>query len=158
MLKKFIAGIALYALLIPYSATAQEVIKPQVGLSKDVIYFVFPDRYRNGDASNDLAGGKISDPTFGYDPTSTAHFHGGDLKGLTGTCQPGDDGLARIKALGFTAVWMTPLVTQVDGTGGGAGYHGYWGKDFLNVDPQLGTNEDLLALSACAKRLGLKLI
>jgi len=158
MLKKFIAGIALCALVIPYSATAQEVTKPQVGLSKDVIYFVFPDRYRNGDASNDLAGGKTSDPTSGYDPTSTAHFHGGDLKGLTGTCQPGDDGLARIKALGFTAVWMTPLVTQVDGTGGGAGYHGYWGKDFLNVDPHLGTNDDLLALSACAKKLGLKLI
>ena len=158
MLKKFIAGIALCALLIPYSATAQEVAKPQVGLSKDVIYFVFPDRYRNGDASNDLAGGKTSDPTSGYDPTSTAHFHGGDLKGLTGTCQPGDVGLARIKALGFTAVWMTPLVTQVDGTGGGAGYHGYWGKDFLNVDPHLGTNNDLLALSACAKKLGLKLI
>lgn len=158
MLKKFIAGIALCALVIPYSATAQEVINPQVGLSKDVIYFVFPDRYRNGDASNDLAGGKTADPTSGYNPTSTAHFHGGDLKGLTGTCQPGDDGLARIKALGFTAVWMTPLVTQVDGTGGGAGYHGYWGKDFLNVDPHLGTNEDLLALSACAKKLGLKLI
>ena len=158
MLKKFIAGIALCALVIPYSATAQEVVKPQVGLSKDVIYFVFPDRYRNGDASNDLAGGKTSDPTFGHDPTSTAHFHGGDLKGLTGSCQPGDDGLARIKALGFTAVWMTPLVTQVDATSGGAGYHGYWGKDFLNVDPHLGTNEDLLALSACAKKLGLKLI
>jgi glycosidase len=158
MFKKLIAGIALCALVIPYSATAQDVVKPHVGLSKDVIYFVFPDRYRNGDASNDLAGGKTSDPTSGYDPTSTAHFHGGDLKGLTGTCQPGDDGLARIKALGFTAVWMTPLVTQVDGTGGGAGYHGYWGKDFLNVDPHLGTNEDLLALSACAKKLGLKLI
>jgi glycosidase len=158
MFKKFLVGIALCALVIPYSATAQEVVKPQVGLSKDVIYFVFPDRYRNGDVSNDLAGGKTSDPTFGYDPTSTAHFHGGDLKGLTGTCQPGDDGLARIKALGFTAVWMTPLVTQVDATGGGAGYHGYWGKDFLNVDPHLGTNEDLLALSACAKKLGLKLI
>ena len=158
MLKKFIAAIAFCALLIPYSATAEEIVKPQVGLSKDVIYFVFPDRYRNGDASNDLAGGKTSDPTSGYDPTSTAHFHGGDLKGLTGTCAPGDDGLARIKELGFTAVWLTPLVTQVDGTSAGAGYHGYWGKDFLNVDPHLGTHEDLLALSACAKKLDLKLI
>jgi glycosidase len=161
MLKKIIprlAGIALCALVIPYSATAQEIVKPQVGLSKDVIYFVFPDRYRNGDAANDLAGGKTADPTSGYDPTSTAHFHGGDLKGLTGTCQPGDDGLARIKALGFTAVWMTPLLTQVNGTSAGAGYHGYWGQDFLNVDPHLGTNEDLEALSACAKKLGIKLV
>jgi alpha-amylase len=158
MLKKFIAALTFCALLIPNSATAEEIVKPQVGLSKDVIYFVFPDRYRNGDASNDLAGGKTSDPTSGYDPASTAHFHGGDLKGLTGTCVPGDDGLARIKELGFTAVWLTPLVTQVDGTSAGAGYHGYWGKDFLNVDPHLGTHEDLLALSACAKKLGLKLI
>lgn len=158
MFKKLIAGIALCALVIPYSAAAQDLVKPQVGLSKDVIYFVFPDRYRNGDTTNDLAGGSTVDPTSGYDQTSTAHFHGGDLKGLTGTCQPGDDGLARIKALGFTAVWMTPLVTQVNGTTAGAGYHGYWGKDFLNVDPHLGTNEDLLALSACAKKLGLKLI
>ena len=158
MIKKLIASLALCALVIPYSATAQEVSQPSVGLSKDLIYFVFPDRYRNGDTSNDLAGGTTSDPTYGYDPTSTAHFHGGDLKGLTGSCQPGDDGLARIKALGFTAVWMTPLVTQVDATSGGAGYHGYWGKDFLNVDPHLGTNEDLIALSACAKKLGLKLI
>lgn len=158
MFKKLIAGIVLCALIIPTSAVAQQISDPRVGLSQDLIYFVFPDRYRNGDASNDLAGGKTSDPTAGYDPTSTAHFHGGDLKGLTGSCQPGDDGLARIKALGFTSVWMTPLVTQVDGTSNGAGYHGYWGKDFLNVDPHLGTNDDLLALSACAKKLGLKLI
>lgn len=158
MFKKIFAALAVCAVLIPTSATALDVKSPKVGLSKDLIYFVFPDRYRNGDTSNDLAGGKTTDPTSGFDPTSTAHFHGGDLKGLTGTCLPGDDGLARIKALGFTAVWLTPLVTQTDGTSQGAGYHGYWGKDFLNVDPHLGTHEDLLAFSACAKKLGLKLI
>jgi len=158
MLRKILAVLAVCAVLIPTSAIAQDVKGPKVGLTKDLIYFVFPDRYRNGDTSNDLAGGKITDPTSGFDPTSTAHFHGGDLKGLTGTCLPGDDGLARIKSLGFTAVWLTPLVTQTDGTSQGAGYHGYWGKDFLNVDPHLGTHEDLLALSACAKKLGLKLI
>jgi glycosidase len=158
MLKKLATVLALCALLIPASAVAQDVKSPKVGLTKDLIYFVFPDRYRNGDTSNDLAGGTTTDPTSGYDPTSTAHFHGGDLKGLTGTCQAGDDGLARIKSLGFTAVWLTPLVTQTDGTSQGAGYHGYWGKDFLNIDPHLGTHDDLLAFSACAKKLGLKLI
>ena len=158
MLKKLATVLALCALLIPASAVAQDVKTPKVGLTNDLIYFVFPDRYRNGDTSNDLAGGTTTDPTSGYDPTSTAHFHGGDLKGLTGTCQAGDDGLARIKSLGFTAVWLTPLVTQTDGTSQGAGYHGYWGKDFLNIDPHLGTHEDLLAFSACAKKLGLKLI
>ncbi|MEI6552408.1 MAG: alpha-amylase family glycosyl hydrolase [Actinomycetes bacterium] len=122
----------------------------QAGLAKDLIYFVFPDRYLNGDTSNDKLPG--------YDPTDTAFFHGGDLKGLTGTCSAGDNGLARIKKLGFTAVWVTPLVVQQKSTPGGAGYHGYWGVDFLNVDPHLGTKADLIAFSECAKKLGLKLI
>jgi glycosidase len=122
----------------------------QAGLAKDLIYFVFPDRYLNGDTSNDKLPG--------YDPTDTVFFHGGDLKGLTGTCSAGDNGLARIKKLGFTAVWVTPLVVQQKPTPGGAGYHGYWGVDFLNVDPHLGTKADLIAFSECAKKLGLKLI
>lgn len=128
---------------------AQDSIQSEVGLQKDLIYFVMPDRYNNGDTSND---------TFpGYEPSKTAFFHGGDLKGLTGNCRD-DNGLARIKKLGFTAIWMTPLVVQQPPISGGAGYHGYWGVDFLNVDPHLGSNEDLVALSICAKKLGLKLI
>lgn len=110
-----------------------------------------PDRYLNGDTSNDKIGG-------GYDPRNTAFWHGGDLKGLTGNCQSGDNGLARIKSLGFTAVWVTPLVTQVPPTATGAGYHGYWGVDFLNVDPHLGTNADLSNFMTCAKKLKLKVI
>ena len=121
----------------------------RTGVDKEIIYFVMPDRYRNGDSSNDNQTG--------FDPTSTATFHGGDLKGLTGNCQ-NDYGLARLKKLGFTAIWLTPLVVQQPPTYGGAGYHGYWGVDFLNVEPRLGSNEDLLALSQCAKSLDLKLI
>jgi glycosidase len=121
----------------------------RTGLDKEIIYFVMPDRYRNGDVSND------NQP--GFDPTNTAYFHGGDLKGLTGNCLD-DDGLVRIKKLGFTAIWLTPLVVQQPPTDGGAGYHGYWGVDFLNVEPRLGSNEDLLNLSKCAQSLGLKLI
>ena len=124
---------------------------PRVGLSSDLIYFLMPDRYKNGDTSNDRIGG-------GFDPRSTAFWHGGDLKGLTGNCKSGDDGLARIKSLGFTAIWVTPLVTQVPSTGAGAGYHGYWGVDFLNVDPHLGTNADLSNFMTCAKKLSLKVI
>jgi len=135
---------------IAYAATPTVNI-PKVGLSSDLIYFVMPDRYKNGDPSNDRMGG-------GFDPRNTAFWHGGDLKGLTGTCQPGDDGLARIKSLGFTAVWVTPLVTQVPSTAAGAGYHGYWGVDFLNVDPHLGTNADLSNFMTCAKKLNLKVI
>lgn len=133
------------------NAANPSVSTPRVGLSSDLIYFVMPDRYKNGDPSNDRIGG-------GFDPRNTAFWHGGDLKGLTGNCQPGDDGLARIKSLGFTAVWVTPLVTQVPSTAAGAGYHGYWGIDFLNVDPHLGTNADLGNFMACAKKLKLKVI
>jgi glycosidase len=60
--------------------------------------------------------------------------------------------------LGFTAVWLTPVVTQQEAIGAGSGYHGYWGVDFLNVDPHLGTNADMLEFSKCAKKLGLKII
>jgi glycosidase len=126
------------------------VRSPKVGLSQDLIYFVMPDRYKDGDKKNNDNGG--------FNTSLTAFYHGGDLKGLTGTCEPGDDGLARIKSLGFTAVWLTPVVTQQEAIGVGSGYHGYWGVDFLNVDPHLGTNADMLELSKCAKKLGLKLI
>ena len=123
---------------------------PKVGLSQDLIYFVMPDRYKDGDKKNNDNGG--------FNTSLTAFYHGGDLKGLTGTCEPGDDGLARIKSLGFTAVWLTPVVTQQEAVGSGSGYHGYWGVDFLNVDPHLGTNADMTEFSKCAKKLGLKVI
>ena len=144
--------VAIACFIFASSAVAETPALPadQVGLSKDLIYFVFPDRYLNGDTSNDKFPG--------YDPTDTAFFHGGDLKGLTGTCSEGDNGLARIKKLGFTAVWVTPLVVQQKPTPYGAGYHGYWGVNFLDVDPHLGTKADLLAFSDCAKKLNLKLI
>ena len=122
----------------------------KVGLSQDLIYFVMPDRYKDGDKKNNDNGG--------FNTSLTAFYHGGDLKGLTGTCEPGDDGLARIKSLGFTAVWLTPVITQQEAIGAGSGYHGYWGVDFLNVDPHLGTNADMADFSKCAKKLGLKVI
>lgn len=126
------------------------VISPKVGLSQDLIYFVMPDRYKDGDKKNNDNGG--------FNTSLTAFWHGGDLKGLTGTCEAGDDGLARIKSLGFTAVWLTPVITQQEAIGAGSGYHGYWGVDFLNVDPHLGTNADMAEFSKCAKKLGLKII
>ncbi len=151
MRRNFALFLSVFALLLPTSSFAsnESVDTYRTGLDKEVIYFVMPDRYRNGDTSND------NQP--GFNPTHTAFFHGGDLRGLTGNCKD-DDGLARLKNLGFTAIWMTPLVVQQPPTEGGAGYHGYWGVDFLNVEPRLGSNDDLVKLSECAKKLGLKLI
>ena len=151
-LSRLAVFVLLALLLAPFTSLHAQTSKVDIartGIDKEVIYFVMPDRYRNGDVSNDDLPG--------FNPTHTAFFHGGDLKGLTGNCVD-DDGLARLKKLGFTAIWLTPLVAQQPPTDGGAGYHGYWGVDFLGVDPHLGSREDLMALRNCAEKLGLKLI
>ena len=151
MKRKSIIALFVFAFLsLSTISFGANVSSPKVGLSQDLIYFVMPDRYKDGDKKNNDNGG--------FNTSLTAFYHGGDLKGLTGTCEPGDDGLARIKSLGFTAVWLTPVVTQQEAIGVGSGYHGYWGVDFLNVDPHLGTNADMLEFSKCAKKLGLKVI
>jgi glycosidase len=120
------------------------------------VYFVMTDRYRNGDPTNDRGLVTGAKSRTGFDPASTGYFHGGDLRGLTGTCDDASTGLARIKALGFTALWVTPPVGQRTVQGSSAAYHGYWGLDFTGVDPHLGTDADFAAFVDCAHRLGLK--
>jgi alpha-amylase len=125
-------------------------------LASQRIYFVMPDRYANGDPSNDRGGLTGSSQQTGYSPADPAFWHGGDLKGLTGNCTDTKTGLARIKSLGFTAIWVTPVVKNQVFAGGSAGYHGYWGLDFTQVDPHLGTNADFAAFVGCAHSLGMK--
>ena len=120
------------------------------------IYFVMPDRYANADPTNDRGGRSGSRVATGFDPADTGWFHGGDLKGLTGGCTGPGRGLQRIKDLGFSALWVTPVLKQRTVQGGSAAFHGYWGLDFTTVDPHLGTDADFTALVECAHRLGLK--
>lgn len=117
-----------------------------------------PDRYANGDPSNDTGGVTGNRAATGYDPSSTAWFHGGDLEGLTGACTDPVHGLARIEGLGFNAIWVTPPVVNQVSQGDSGGYHGYWGVDFTRVDPHLGTDADFAAFVACAHSLGMKVI
>ena len=119
----------------------------------EVIYFVMPDRFENGDPSNDrggMSGGRL---TTGYDPTSKGFFHGGDLKGLTSR-------LGYIQGLGATAVWLTPIFKNkaVQGPPGqeSAAYHGYWITDFTRVDPHLGTDADFKTFVDAAHARGMK--
>ena len=119
------------------------------GLASQRIYFVLPDRYADGDPSNDRL--------VGDDRTDIGSFHGGDLKGLVGDCT-GPRGLARIKALGFTSIWIAPPYGQQAVQGDSAAYHGYWPLDFTTVDPHLGNESDFGAFADCAHRLGLKVI
>jgi alpha-amylase len=136
-------------------ALSRPVVRPP--LASQRIYFVMPDRYANGNPSNDRGGLAGSREVTGYDPTDTGYFHGGDYAGLTGDCT-GPRGLARIKDLGFTSIWVTPPYRQRYVQDGSAGYHGYWGADFTTVDPHLGTDAEFGAFVDCAHRLGLRVI
>lgn len=119
----------------------------------EVIYFLLPDRFENGDPSNDkggLVGGRLAT---GFDPTRKGFYHGGDLKGLTKR-------LDYIHDLGATAVWLSPVFTNkpVQGPPGqeSSGYHGYWITDFTRVDPHLGTSADFKAFVDAAHAKGMK--
>jgi alpha-amylase len=118
-------------------------------------YFVMADRFQNGSAANDNGGlppGKAEGQS-GFDPTGKGWYHGGDLAGLRSR-------LGYIKRLGTTAIWLTPSFKNkaVQDNNGfpSAGYHGYWITDFTQIDPHLGTNDDLKALIRDAHGLGMK--
>ena len=119
----------------------------------EVVYFVLPDRFANGDPKNDRGGIKGDRLKTGYDPVAKGFYHGGDLKGLT-------EHLDYIQGLGATAVWFAPVFKNkaVQGPKGdeSAGYHGYWITDFTRVDPHFGTNEEFKAFVDAAHARGLK--
>ncbi|MBO1334450.1 pullulanase-type alpha-1,6-glucosidase [Streptomyces sp. VRA16 Mangrove soil] len=121
--------------------------------TREQYYFVLPDRFANGDTSNDKGGLTGSRSSTGYDPTDKGFYQGGDLKGLTKK-------LDYIKGLGTTAIWMAPIFknkpVQGSGSSESAGYHGYWITDFTQVDPHFGTNQDLAALIDKAHAKGMK--
>ncbi|MEO7276887.1 MAG: alpha-amylase family glycosyl hydrolase [Sphingomicrobium sp.] len=119
----------------------------------EVVYFVLPDRFENGDPSNDrggLEGGRLAT---GFDPASKGFYHGGDFKGLASH-------LDYIQGLGVTALWVAPVFKNkpVQGAPGqeSSGYHGYWITDFTHVDPHFGTDADYKALVDAAHARGLK--
>ena len=67
---------------------------------------------------------------YNVDPTSLAHWHGGDWKGL-------EDHLDYIQALGVTTIWISPVVKNVETDAGFDGYHGYWTQDLDSAQPPL---------------------
>ena len=126
-------------------------------MAGDNIYFVMTDRYQNGNTANDRMGLSSSRDVTGFDPTSTAYYHGGDLAGLTDGCTTGN-GIKRLKDMGFSAVWLTPPFKQRYVQGSSASYHGYWITDFTDIDPHLGTKADFKALVDCAHSQGMKVV
>ena len=111
-----------------------------------------PDRFANGDPSNDPGGLTGDRMVTGLDPTDKGFYHGGDLAGLM-------QELDYLDQMGVTAIWMTPVFknkpVQGEGAAASAGYHGYWITDFTQFDPHFGTNAELtdLITAAHAQRL-----
>jgi glycosidase len=122
-------------------------------LEDEIIYFVLPDRFENGDPANDRGGLKGGPFQHGFDPSHKGFYHGGDLKGLTAK-------LDYIQGMGVTAIWFAPIFKNkpVQGKPGeeSAGYHGYWVTDFTSVDPHFGTNAEFKAFVDAAHARGMK--
>ena len=119
----------------------------------EVIYFVLPDRFENGNPENDTGGFEGSRLDHGFDPTAKGFYNGGDLAGLTSR-------LDYIQGLGATAIWLGPIYKNkpVQGPEGdeSSGYHGYWITDFTLPDPHLGTEDELKAFVDGAHERGIK--
>lgn len=107
------------------------------GFSKDdLIYFILTDRFSDGDTTNN----------FDVDKADPRKRHGGNLKGII-------DNLNYIKDIGATAIWITPVLKN-----GKDGYHGYWIEDFYEVDPHLGSMEDMKNLVKESHKKDIKVI
>lgn len=112
--------------------------------SADAIYLITPDRFANGDPGNDEIDG-LGDIV---DRTQPGARHGGDLKGII-------DRLDYIAGLGFTAVWLNPVLENAMPA---FSYHGYATTDFYRVDPRMGSNADLAELARAGRERGVGLI
>lgn len=151
------AGIAVSLLALSISTRVMAQAAPDYRErppTDEIIYFLLPDRFENGDSSNDrggLEGGRL---VTGFDPSAKGFYHGGDLQGLISR-------LDYIQALGATAVWVAPIFKNrpVQGAPGreSAGYHGYWITDFTRVDPHFGTDADMHAFAEAVHARGMKL-
>lgn len=142
----------LFLVLIQFLLTPSIAAPSEEAASKDpIIYFVMVDRFANGDPSNDLGGLQGSREITGFDGADHGFFHGGDIAGL-------EEKLDYIQSLGFTAIWITPVVRQVplSPTKESAAYHGYWGAGFDEVDPRFGTMAEMKSFVTSAHTRGMK--
>ncbi|WP_226064401.1 alpha-amylase family glycosyl hydrolase [Kaistella polysaccharea] len=116
------------------------------------VYFLLTDRFKNGDTKNDINFQRTEKPAV------LRGFEGGDLRGII---QKIDDNY--FSDLGINAIWMTPLVEQIhgatdEGTGKTYGFHGYWAKDWTELDPNFGRKADLEELVEKAHKKGIRIV
>ena len=112
--------------------------------SADSIYLITPDRFANGDTDNDT----IDDMGDEVNRSNPGGRHGGDIQGII-------DHLDYISDMGFTAIWLNPLLENRMPS---YSYHGYSTTDFYRIDPRFGSNEQYRDLVARARSKGLGVI
>ncbi|HWR99416.1 MAG TPA: cyclomaltodextrinase N-terminal domain-containing protein, partial [Prolixibacteraceae bacterium] len=112
--------------------------------SSDVLYLIMPDRFANGDPSND------SKPEMADKLNEADQYgrHGGDIKGML-------DHLDYVADQGYSALWLNPVLENDMPE---ASYHGYATTDFYRVDRRYGSNEDYRQLGIEAQKKGVKMI
>ena len=110
----------------------------------DVMYLITPDRFANGDPSND----STEDTLEKLDRANPDGRHGGDLKGII-------DHFDYIKDLGVTALWLNPFLENDQPK---YSYHGYGISDYYKTDSRFGTNKDFLKLTQLCHDNGMKMI
>jgi glycosidase len=113
--------------------------------ASDVLYLIMPDRFANGDPTNDQI--PLRTP-YRIDRNEQGARHGGDLAGI-------EQHLDYIESLGVTAIWLNPVLEN-DMEGGS--YHGYATTDYFRVDPRFGTNDDYVRLIEKAHGKGMKVV
>ncbi|PVX51751.1 glycosidase [Balneicella halophila] len=110
----------------------------------DVMYLIAPDRFVNGNPDNDEIAGMKEKKNRNFN----GGRHGGDIQGIVNS-------LDYISEMGFTAIWLNPVL---ENDMNDYSYHGYAATDFYKVDQRLGSNEEYVKLSLKAKEEGIKII
>jgi glycosidase len=128
---------------LPLANRSETIHKFQGVNSNDVIYLIMPDRFANGDPTND----EPADEQGSHDRARARAYHGGDLRGVR-------ERLPYLKDLGVTTVWLTPIVKN----GAPEDYHGYGAVDLYGVEPHLGALRDYQELVAAAHQQRMKIL
>jgi len=113
--------------------------------TKDAFCLIFPDRFSNGDTTNDVVPGMNE---ISIDRNGENSRHGGDIQGII-------NHLDYIAALGYTQIWNTPLTENNEP---GYSYHGYATTDFYKIDPRFGTNELFKEMVAESRKKGMGVV
>lgn len=127
---------------LPLAARTPTLGKFQGISPDDVIYLIMPDRFANGDPTND----EPAEAPGSHDRAKPPAYHGGDLRGI-------QNHFGYLKDLGVNTLWLTPVVKN----GAAQDYHGYGAVDLYAVDPHLGSLKDYQDLVTAAHKERMKI-